>query len=68
MCEPYLLREALRFVELINVNSHTYKLAYLHIKFPDSAVTNAIRRLCPDVKELVLEDQVTTSKCQLVMQ
>ena len=35
MCEPYLLREAIKFVHTINVNALTYKLMYLHTRFPD---------------------------------
>ena len=35
ICEPYLLREGIKFVHSINVNSFTYKLTYLHTRFPD---------------------------------
>lgn len=57
ICEPYLLREALRFVHMINVNSHTYQLKYLHCKFPDREFLYSVNRLCPMINELVIEDQ-----------
>ena len=57
VCEPYLLREALRFVLMINVNAHKYNLRYLHIKFPDKEFLSSVANICPDVSELVIEDQ-----------
>ena len=52
MCEPYLLREAIKFVHSINVNSLTYKLTYLHTRFPDRDFLMSATSLNPDIKEL----------------
>lgn len=57
MCEPYLLREGIKYVHGINVNSLTYKLTYLHTRFPDRDFLMSATSLCPDIKELVIEDQ-----------
>ena len=57
ICEPYLLREGIKFVHSINVNSFTYKLTYLHTRFPDRDFLMSATSLCPDIKELVIEDQ-----------
>jgi len=57
ICEPYLLREGIKFVHSINVNSFTYKLTYLHTRFPDRDFLMSATSLCPNIKELVIEDQ-----------
>ena len=50
MCEPYLLREAIKFVHTVNVNALTYKLTYLHTRFPDRDFLMCATSLCPDIK------------------
>ena len=57
MCEPYLLREGIKYVHSINVNSLSYKLTYLHTRFPDRDFLMSATSLCPNIKELVVEDQ-----------
>ena len=54
MCEPYLLREAIKFVHTVNVNSLTYKLTYLHTRFPDRDFLMCATSLCPDIKVIKL--------------
>ena len=57
MCEPYLLREGIKYVHSINVNSFSYKLTYLHTRFPDRDFLMSATSLCPNIRELVVEDQ-----------
>ena len=47
-----------RFVHAINVNAFTYHLQYLHARFPDRDFLTRAGALCPDIKELLIEDQV----------
>lgn len=57
MCEPYLLREGIKYVHSINVNSLTYGLTYLHTRFPDRDFLMSATSLCPNICELIVEDQ-----------
>ena len=53
-----------RFVHAINVNAFTYRLQYLHARFPDRDFLTCAGALCPDIKELLIEDQVwDQNKC-----
>ena len=77
MCEPYLLREAIKFVHTgefarplptheviplqmciffsVNVNGLTYKLTYLHTRFPDRDFLYCATSLCPNIQELGIQ-------------
>ena len=54
MCEPYLLREGIKYVHSINVNSFSYKLTYLHTRFPDRDFLMSATSLCPNIKDAPL--------------
>ena len=44
------MREAIKFVHTVNVNALTYKLTYLHTRFPDRDFLMCATSLCPDIK------------------
>ena len=47
VCEPYLMREAIKFLYPINVNSVTYSLLYLHARFPSRDFLLTASAMCP---------------------
>jgi len=47
VCEPYLMREAIKFLYPINVNSVTYSLLYLHARFPSREFLLTASAMCP---------------------
>eukprot|EP00092_Neocalanus_flemingeri_P033846 GFUD01036807.1.p1 GENE.GFUD01036807.1~~GFUD01036807.1.p1 ORF type:complete len:552 (+),score=114.11 GFUD01036807.1:151-1806(+) len=56
VCEPYLMREAIKFLYPINVNSVSYSLLYLHARFPSRDFLLTVSAMCPHIAELRLED------------
>jgi hypothetical protein len=66
MCEPYLLREAIKFVHTINVNALTYKLTYLHTRFPDRDFLMCATSLCPDIKVILFIEFIMLIASQII--
>jgi len=56
VCEPYLMREAIKFLYPINVNSVSYSLLYLHSRFPSRDFLLTAAAMCPKISELRIED------------
>ena len=56
VCEPYLMREAIKFLYPINVNSVTYSILYLHARFPSRDFLLTASAICPRIAELRIED------------
>jgi len=56
VCEPYLMREAIKFLYPINVNCVTYSLVYLHARFPSRDFLLTAAAMSPKISELRMED------------
>lgn len=56
VCEPYLMREAMKFLYSINVNNLAFSLLYLHARFPTRDFLLTAKSMCPKIRELRMED------------
>ena len=58
--------DVFRFVHAINVNAFTFGLEYLHARFPDRDFLTCAAQICPNIKELLIEDQVSKNFDHLI--